>query len=55
MKQALVKNHLFLASVTLLWFFGIPFFAEANPTTSSKLKEAALEQFEDHCFKCHDE
>ena len=48
------QNHLFLTGVTLLWFLGTAFFAEANPVTSLKLKEAALGQFENYCFDCHD-
>ena len=54
MKHGLVKKHLFLVTVAWVCFFGILFFAEANPTSSPKLKEAALEQFENHCFDCHD-
>ena len=54
MKQALGKNHLFLATVTLIWFLGTAFFAEANPSTSRKFKETALGYFENYCFDCHD-
>ena len=54
MKQMLGQNYLFLASVTLLWLFGSAFFAEANPSTSRKLKGTAFQHFENYCFDCHD-
>ena len=49
-----VKNHFFAATMSGVCVLGIPFFAEANPVASTKLKEAALEQLENHCFDCHD-
>ena len=54
MKQLLGQNHSFLTIVTLLWLLGYVSFVEAHPSSSRKLKEAALEQFENHCFDCHD-
>ena len=54
MKQLLGQNHSFLTIVTLLWLLGYVSFVEAHPSSSRKLKEAALEQFENYCFDCHD-
>ncbi len=50
-----VRPNLLMVASVLVCFFGSASFAEANPAALPKLKEAALEQFEDHCFKCHDE
>jgi hypothetical protein len=54
MNQVYCQKHLLIANVLLLYFFSGVFCIEANPTTPLELKEAALEQFENHCFDCHD-
>jgi hypothetical protein len=54
MNQVYFQKNLLIANVLFLCFFSAVFFIEANPAISPKLKEAALEQFENHCFDCHD-
>ncbi len=56
-KMARVYGHKYslMAASMLVSFFVAVFLAGANPITSTKLKEAALEQFENHCFDCHDD
>ncbi len=56
-KMARVYGHKYslMAASMLVSFFVAVFLVEANPVTSTKLKEAALEQFENHCFDCHDD
>ena len=54
MNQVYCQKYLLIANVLLLYFFSGVFFIEANPATPLGLKEAALEQFENHCFDCHD-
>ncbi|MCP4846558.1 MAG: DUF1588 domain-containing protein, partial [Verrucomicrobiaceae bacterium] len=54
MKHGRVKTHIFTATIAWVCFLGSLFFAEANPAASTKLKEAALEHFENYCFDCHD-
>ncbi|MDG2213915.1 MAG: DUF1588 domain-containing protein, partial [Verrucomicrobiota bacterium] len=55
--MARVYGHKYslMAASMLVSFFVAVFLVEANPVTSTKLKEAALEQFENHCFDCHDD
>ncbi len=49
-KMARVYGHKYslMAASILVSFFVAVFLVEANPVTSTKLKEAALEQFEKH-------
>ena len=56
-KMARVYGHKYslMAASMLVSFFVAVFLAGANPITSTKLKETALEQFENHCFDCHDD
>jgi len=54
MNQVYCQKNLLIANVLLLGFFSAFFCIEANPATPLELKEAALEQFENHCFDCHD-
>ena len=48
------QKHLLMVASLQVSFFVTVFIAGANPATSTKLKETALEQFENHCFDCHD-
>ncbi len=54
MKYRRVGNHICTAAIAWICFLGIVASAEANPIASTKLQEAALQQFENHCFDCHD-
>jgi hypothetical protein len=54
MNQVYCQKYLLIANVLLLYFFSGVFFIEANPATPLGLKEAALGQFENYCFDCHD-
>ena len=54
MNQVYFQKNLLIANVLLQGFFSGVFCIEANPAAPLELKEAALEQFEKHCFDCHD-
>ncbi|MCH2061240.1 MAG: DUF1588 domain-containing protein [Verrucomicrobiales bacterium] len=54
MKHRHVGNHICTAAIAWICFLTIVVASEANPAAFRKLEEAALVQFENHCFDCHD-